>query len=109
MTQFRFKGSRRHRTEITALNHRTSWSVRTNSAIGCAYFAGMRKRRDGQFALDDHLTVTIDRTAEVLDVGRSTVYELLHAGKLKSVKFGRAHRVVVQSIHDLIANSDKET
>jgi excisionase family DNA binding protein len=81
-------------------------SVRTNSAIGCAYFRLMRKRRDVHpFALDDHLTVTIDHTAEVLDVGRSTVYELLRAGRLKSVKFGRAHRVVVQSIRDLIAKS----
>jgi excisionase family DNA binding protein len=76
--------------------------------MGCAYFRLMRKRHDVQFALDDHLTVTIDRTAEVLDVGRSTVYELLRAGKLKSVKFGRAHRIIVQSIHDLIANSDNE-
>ena len=69
----------------------------------------MRKRRDGQLALGDRLTVTIDRTAEVLDVGRSTVYELLRTGKLKSVKFGRAHRVVVQSIRDLIAHPDNET
>jgi excisionase family DNA binding protein len=69
----------------------------------------MRKRRDVQFGLDDRLTVTIDRTAEVLDVGRSTVYELLRDGKLKSVKFGRAHRVIVQSIRDLIAHADNET
>ena len=52
--------------------------------------------------LDDRLTVTIDRTAQLLDVGRSTVYELLRAGKLKGVKFGRAHRVVMQSIRDLV-------
>jgi excisionase family DNA binding protein len=52
--------------------------------------------------LDDRLTVTIDRTAQLLDVGRSTVYELLRAGKLKRVKFGRAHRVVMQSIRDLV-------
>jgi excisionase family DNA binding protein len=39
------------------------------------------------------LTVTIERTADVLDVGRSAVYELLRAGKLKGVKYGRAHRV----------------
>jgi excisionase family DNA binding protein len=68
----------------------------------------MRKRRPVQLALDDRLTVTIDRTAEVLDVGRSTIYELLRAGKLKGVKFGRAHRVVVQSIRDLIAHPDNE-
>jgi len=55
----------------------------------------MRNRRDVQFALDNHLTVTIDRTAELLDVGRSTVYELLRAGKL--------------SIRDLIAHPDNET
>ena len=63
----------------------------------------MRKRRDTQLIeLDHRLTITIDRTAEVLDIGRSSVYELLRAGKLKGVKFGRAHRVVVQSVHDLI-------
>jgi excisionase family DNA binding protein len=66
----------------------------------------MSNRRGVQLSdLDDRLTVTIDRTAHVLDVGRSTVYELLHAGKLKGVKFGRAHRVVVQSIRDLVENS----
>ena len=66
----------------------------------------MRKRRGVHpIDLDDRLTVTIDRTADVLDVGRSTVYELLRAGKLKGVKFGRAHRVVVQSIRDLVEES----
>jgi excisionase family DNA binding protein len=70
----------------------------------------MRKRRDVELVdLDDRLTITIQRTADVLDVGRSTVYELLRAGKLKGVKFGRAHRVIVQSMRDLIANSHKET
>jgi excisionase family DNA binding protein len=71
-----------------------------------AHLFSMRKRRGVQLVdLDDRLTVTIDRTAHVLDVGRSTVYELLRAGKLKGVKFGRAHRVVVQSIRDLVAES----
>ena len=66
----------------------------------------MRRRRDIVLIdLDDRLAVTIERTAHVLDVGRSTVYELLRAGKLRSVKFGRAHRVVVQSIRDLVAES----
>ena len=55
--------------------------------------------------LDDRLTVTIQRTADVLDIGRSSVYQLLRAGKLKGVKFGRAHRIVVQSIRDLVAES----
>jgi excisionase family DNA binding protein len=68
--------------------------------LNSAYFASMSKRRF--IDLDDRLTVTIDRTAQLLDVGRSTVYELLRAGKLKGVKFGRAHRVVMQSIRDLV-------
>jgi excisionase family DNA binding protein len=66
----------------------------------------MRKPHDHRpVDLDDRLTVTIDRTAALLDVGRSTVYELLRAGKLKGIKFGRAHRVIVQSIRDLVAKS----
>ena len=69
----------------------------------------MRKRRDVHLIdLDDRLAVTIDRAADVLDVGRSTVYELLRAGKLKGVKLGRAHRVVVQSIRDLLADLGSE-
>jgi excisionase family DNA binding protein len=70
------------------------------------HFSSMRKTRDVELIdLDDRLTVTIERAARLLDVGRSTVYELLRAGKLKGVKFGRAHRVVVQSIRDLVAES----
>lgn len=66
----------------------------------------MRKRRDAHLVeLDDRLAVTIERAADVLDVGRSTIYELLRSGKLKGIKLGRAHRVVVQSIRDLIAKS----
>ena len=70
------------------------------------HFSSMRKHHDVHpIDLDDRLTVTIERTADVLDVGRSTVYELLRAGKLKGVKFGRAHRVVVQSIRELVEKS----
>jgi excisionase family DNA binding protein len=81
-------------------------SLLTIGDADCFYFSTMRKRGEVHLIdLDDRLTVTIDRTADVLDVGRSTVYELLRAGKLKGVKFGRAHRVVVQSIRDLVAES----
>jgi len=65
----------------------------------------MSKRRSVLIDPDDRLTITIARTAHLLDVGRSTVYELLRTGKLKGVKFGRAHRVVVQSIRDLVEES----
>ena len=87
-------------------NHRTNLLVRSIAQSERRYFGSMRKRRDvDPVDLDDRLTVTIQRTADVLDIGRSTVYELLRAGKLKGVKFGRAHRIVVQSIRDLVAES----
>jgi len=60
-----------------------------------------RTRRIHLIDLDDRLTVTIERT----DVGRSTVCELPRGGKLKGGKVRRAHRIVVQSIRDLIAES----
>ena len=88
-----------HRTKITAPGYRRFLFL----ALDSAHLASMRKRRGVHLIdLHDRLTVTIERTAHVLDVGRSTVYELLRAGKLKGVKFGRAHRVVVQSIRDLV-------
>jgi excisionase family DNA binding protein len=88
-----------HRTKITA----PVLSALSILPLNSAYFASMSKRRGVHLIdLNDRLTVTIDRTAQLLEVGRSTVYELLRAGKLKGVKFGRAHRVVVQSIRDLV-------
>jgi excisionase family DNA binding protein len=88
------------------LNQRSKFCGALNEPGCCSYLVSMRKRRDVHpIDLEDRLTVTIERTAEVLDVGRSTVYQLLRSGKLRGVKFGRAHRVVVQSIHDLVAKS----
>lgn len=85
--------TKKHRTKITA----PVLVVRTVSRIARVHFCIMRKRRDAHLVdLDDRLAVTIERAADVLDVGRSTVYELLRTGKLKGIKLGRAHRVVVQ-------------
>ncbi|MFZ1885071.1 MAG: helix-turn-helix domain-containing protein [Rhodoplanes sp.] len=39
----------------------------------------------------------------MLGVSNSTGYKLLAAGELNSVKFGRARRITVASIHRLIA------
>jgi excisionase family DNA binding protein len=40
---------------------------------------------------------------KMLGVSNSTGYKLLAAGELDSVKFGRARRIIVKSIHRLIA------
>lgn len=50
---------------------------------------------------DDRECVSVRTTAEILQCGRSTVYELLRAGKLKSVKIGRLRRVTLKSIRKL--------
>ncbi len=47
--------------------------------------------------------LTIVETAEVLAVGRTTVYELIAHGELEVVHIGRCARVPVASIDDLVA------
>lgn len=44
----------------------------------------------------------IDRAAEVLGLSQATVYRLIAAGDLRSVKFGRAHRVPREELDRLI-------
>ncbi len=39
------------------------------------------------------LLLTTDEAAEVLGVGRTTVYELLNAGLVESVRIGRSRRI----------------
>jgi excisionase family DNA binding protein len=41
----------------------------------------------------DKLLLTADEAAEVLGVGRSTVYDLIRLRLLRSVKLGRSRRI----------------
>jgi excisionase family DNA binding protein len=71
-------------------------------------FVGMRKHiavTDPQ--LNDRIAVSIDRAADILDIGRSSIYALLRDGKLKSIRFGSAHRVTMKSIRDLVAAAEQ--
>jgi len=45
-----------------------------------------------------------EQVAEVLDVSRNKVYELMAAGQLRSLKIGRARRVTIVALQDFIAN-----
>ncbi|GAC1540699.1 MAG: hypothetical protein NVS3B12_27810 [Acidimicrobiales bacterium] len=47
--------------------------------------------------------VTIVEAGRLLGVGRSTTYELIACGHLKVVHIGRAARVPVQAVPDLVA------
>jgi excisionase family DNA binding protein len=48
------------------------------------------------------LTLGITETTQVLGVGRNTVYGLIKAGKLKSVKFGSRNMVTTDSIRAVL-------
>lgn len=51
----------------------------------------------------EKLLLTPEEAAELLGVGRSTVYDLLRLGLLPSVKIGRSRRVRVSSLRDYVA------
>ena len=41
----------------------------------------------------DWIVLTVEETAEVLKVGRTTVYDLIKAGQLSSIMIGRLRRI----------------
>jgi excisionase family DNA binding protein len=51
----------------------------------------------------ERLVVPPKTAWQLLGVSNSTGYALLAAGELKSIKLGRARRITVESIRDLIA------
>lgn len=48
------------------------------------------------------LAVTPEEAADMLSIGRTQVYELIRAGELDSVVFGRARRIPVDALEDLL-------
>jgi excisionase family DNA binding protein len=48
------------------------------------------------------LLLSIEEVSRALSLGRSTVYELISAGKLEVVHIGRAARVTVSSLEAFI-------
>ena len=49
------------------------------------------------------LLLTVLEVAQLLGVGRTTVYELIAAGELEVVHIGRAARVPTASVHAYVA------
>jgi excisionase family DNA binding protein len=56
----------------------------------CKKEQGSRRSVEDQ---DQSLLLTVVQAAEILSVGRSTVYELLYAKQLPSVKIGNCRRI----------------
>ena len=45
------------------------------------------------------LLVTVEQAAEILGVGRTTVYELLADGDIRAVQIRRCRRIAVTELH----------
>lgn len=50
----------------------------------------------------DGMLVRVTRAAELLDVSRSRIYELIGSGELESVKIGGSRRVPVTAIEEFV-------
>ena len=48
----------------------------------------------------ERLLLTAEEAAEVLNIGRAKVYDLLRTGELESVKIGRLRRIPVEKVHE---------
>ena len=54
------------------------------------------------------LALTPDEAAHAIGVGRTTIYELLRSGQLRSVKVGTRYVVPIASIDAFLAESDSD-
>lgn len=52
--------------------------------------------------MTDPLLLSPERAAERLDVSRTTLYELLAAGEITSVKIGRSRRIPAAALADYV-------
>jgi excisionase family DNA binding protein len=50
----------------------------------------------------ERLLLTPDAAAERLSIGRSSLYELLLAGEIASIKIGRSRRVPLAALSDYV-------
>jgi excisionase family DNA binding protein len=59
---------------------------------------------DTQTALTEpRLLLTPEQAAETLGLGRSSVYELMRARRIRSVKIGRSRRIPYASLLDFVS------
>lgn len=54
---------------------------------------------------DDILTV--DELMEMLRIGKNTAYQLINSGQIKSIKFGRTHRIPKNNVIDYIIRKSR--
>jgi excisionase family DNA binding protein len=57
-------------------------------------------------ALNQRITISVDEAMLAIGVGKTLLYELLNDGSLRSIKVGKKRLVIVESIHEWIANME---
>ena len=62
----------------------------------------MRKKTPSNLSFEQRLAFSVSETADVLGVGRNSVYGLIRAGKLKAVKLGARNTITTDSIRALL-------
>ena len=72
-----------------------------DSRDACRSDAGMSNLSEIKF-------LTVAEVAEVMRVSRMTVYRLVHAGDLASVRVGRSFRVPEKAVHDYLRGAFTE-
>lgn len=55
----------------------------------------------------ESLLVTVEEGARRLGIGRSTMFDLIAAGRLRTVKIGRCRRVSVTALQDFVADLER--
>lgn len=56
---------------------------------------------DGTTPRPQQLLLTVEEAAEVLRVGRTTIFQLIRTGELATVQIGRLRRVSVESLQQV--------
>ncbi|WP_285497595.1 helix-turn-helix domain-containing protein [Actinomadura sp. NBRC 104425] len=51
---------------------------------------------------------TVEQVADILQVGRDKVFELIRTGQLRSIKIGRLRRITAGHLADFIASLEEQ-
>lgn len=56
--------------------------------------------------LSQRITISVDEAMSATGIGKTMLYELLNDGSLRSIKLGKRRLIIVESLHELIANME---
>ena len=66
------------------------------------------QQRRGTPRLEECFAVRIPQAAQMIGVGRSTLYALIARGELKAIKIGRSTVIATSELRDLIERQGRE-